>query len=178
VDARVAQAPLEQGLHPGGDAEGTQRCELGRAGLPPHQLPLAERAHEHDTEAQLVGQRQDRALDLALEGVVGHLHGVDAAGGHQLGELGKGPRGVVGGADLADQPLVPGLLEHRQVRLPRHEVVDLHQFDAAPVPVHRAGELCHALLRRRRPDLVGKDDLVAPAVEGVGEQALGGAVHR
>ena len=32
VHPRVAQAPLDRGLAPGGDAEGTQRCELGRAG--------------------------------------------------------------------------------------------------------------------------------------------------
>ena len=29
MDARVAQTPLDQGLSPGGDAEGTQRRELG-----------------------------------------------------------------------------------------------------------------------------------------------------
>jgi hypothetical protein len=63
VHARVAQAPLDQGLAPGGDAEGTQRRELVRAGRPTHQLPLAERAHEQHAETELAGERQDRALD-------------------------------------------------------------------------------------------------------------------
>src|SRR6185312_8926570 len=54
VDSRVAQATLEQGLGPGGDAKGTQRCELGRAGRPARELPLAERAHQQDAEAEVV----------------------------------------------------------------------------------------------------------------------------
>ena len=178
MDARVAQAPLDQGLSPGGDAEGTQRRELGPAGLPSHELSLAERAHEQDAEAEFGGERQDRALDLALGRVVGHLDGVDTAGGHELGEFAEGSRGVVGGSDQADQPLVPGGLEHRQVRGPGHQVVDLHDVDPAAVPFHRTGELCPALLRGRVQNLVGDEDLVALAVQRVGEQALGSAVHR
>ena len=49
-------------------------------------------------------------------------------------------------SDQADQPPVPGGLEHRQVRGPGHQVVDLHEVDVASVPVHRAGQLRHALL--------------------------------
>ena len=71
VHAGVAQAPLDQGLRPGGDTEGTQRRELGRAGLSAHELPLAERAHEQDAQAKVGGQRQDRALGLALAGLQG-----------------------------------------------------------------------------------------------------------
>ena len=178
VHARVAQAPLDQGLPPGSDTERTQRLQLGQAGRPAHQLPLAQRAHEQDAEAELVGQRQDRALHLALHRVVGHLDGVDAAGGHQLGQLPEGRRRVVGGSDQANQPAVPGGLEHRQMRRPGHQVVDLHEVDPAAVPVHRAGQLRRALLFGRGPDLVGDDDLVAPAVQRAGEQPLGVAVHR
>ena len=63
---------------------GASRSGAGRAA---HELPLAERAHEQDAEAEFVGQRQDGALGLALGRVVGHLDGVDAAGGHELGEF-------------------------------------------------------------------------------------------
>ena len=138
---------------------GSSSC---RAGRPARQLPLAERAHQQDAQAEVVGQRQDGALDLAVGRVVGHLHGVDAAGAHELGELAEGRRGVVGGADQADLPAVPGGLEHGQVRGPGHQVVDLHQVDPAAVPVHRAGQLRRAFLRGRGPDLVGDEDLVAP----------------
>ena len=67
----------------------------------------------------------------------------------------------MGGADQADLPAVPGSLEHRQMRRPGHEVVDLHEVDPAAVPGHRAGQLRRAFLRGRGPDLVGDDDLVA-----------------
>jgi hypothetical protein len=69
VYARVAQAPLDQGLCLGGDAEGTQRRELVRAGRAAHELPLAERAHQQHSQAEFVSKRQDGALDLALGGL-------------------------------------------------------------------------------------------------------------
>lgn len=47
------------GPGPGGDAEGTQRCELGRAGRPARELALAEGAHEQDAEAE-VEERKGR----------------------------------------------------------------------------------------------------------------------
>ena len=50
VHPRVAQAPFDQGLRPGGDAERAQRLQFGRAGRPTHQLPLAQRAHQQDAQ--------------------------------------------------------------------------------------------------------------------------------
>jgi hypothetical protein len=84
VHVRVAQAPLDQGLRPGGDTEGTQRRELGRPDCT--RVPLAEPAHKQDAQAKFLGQRQGRALGFALSWVVGHLDGVHAAGGHELCE--------------------------------------------------------------------------------------------
>ena len=66
VQPQVAEAPFDQGLDPSADAEGTQRCQLGRAGRPAHELALAERAHQQDAEAEFVGQQQDGALDLPV----------------------------------------------------------------------------------------------------------------
>ena len=109
--------------------------------------------------------------------IVGDLDGVDAAGAHDLSEIAEGSRRVVGGSDQADQSLVPGGFEHRQVRGPGHQVVDLHDVDPAAVPLDRAGELGPAFFRGRGPDLVGDDDLVALAVQRVGEQPLGRTVH-
>jgi hypothetical protein len=63
---RSLRPPFDQGLGPSGDAEGTQRCQLGRAGRPAHELALAERAHQQDAEAEFVGQRQDGPLDLPV----------------------------------------------------------------------------------------------------------------
>jgi hypothetical protein len=62
-----------------------ERRELGRVRLAPHQLALAQRAHEQHAETEVGGQRQDRALHLAVGRVVGHLDDLDAAGGHDLG---------------------------------------------------------------------------------------------
>jgi len=145
-----------------------QRGKLGRAGRPAYQRSLAERAHKQDAEAEVVGQRQDRALDLALGRVVRHLDGVDSPGGHELGQFAEGGRGVVSGSEQADQPPVPRGFQHRQVLGPGHQVVDLHEVDAAAVPVHRAGELRRALFRGGSPDLVGDDDLIPLAAESAG----------
>lgn len=72
------------------DAEGTQRWELGRAGRPTRELPVAEGTHEQDVQTEFRQQRQNGALNPALGRVVGHLAGVDAAGGHEPGELAEG----------------------------------------------------------------------------------------
>jgi hypothetical protein len=150
----------------------------GRAGRPTRQLPLAERAHQQDAQAEFVGQRQDGPLGLALGWVVRHLHGAGPPGPHELGELAEGRRGVVGGADQAGQAPVPGRLEHRQVRGPGEEVADLHEAGPAAVPGHRAVQLGRALLSGRGPDLAGDEHLAALAVQRSGEQPPGVAVHR
>jgi hypothetical protein len=178
VDARVAQPPLDEGLTPSRDTERPQRCEFGRLRLSAYEPALPERAHEQDADAELVSQRQDRLLHVALQRVVRHLDGVDTAGGHEFGQFGERTGGVVGGTDQADQPSLPGVFEHRQMRAPGHQVVDLHHVDATAVPIDRAGQLGHPLVRRRSPHLVGDHHLLAFAVERVGEQALGRAVHR
>jgi hypothetical protein len=114
VYARVAQAPLDEGLPPGGDPEGTQRPQLGRAGRPAHQLPVAERAHEQDAEAELAGQRQDRPLGLALGRVAGHLDSVDAAGGHELGEVAEGDATQIRNDSARLAPAMPRWLVARR----------------------------------------------------------------
>ena len=133
-------------------------------GYQAHSLSLAEGAHQQDPDTELVSQRQNGALYLAVGGVVGHLNRIDAAGAHEIGEVGEGRRRVVGGADQADQPPVPHGFQHRQVSAPGDQVVDLHQVDPAAIPVHRAVQLGHALVWRWGPDLVSDDNLVTPAL--------------
>ena len=68
-DPRVRQDPLQQRL---GQVSTRARAARGRGGSAGRAAP-AERAHHDDAEAQLLGQRQDLALDLALARVVGDL---------------------------------------------------------------------------------------------------------
>jgi hypothetical protein len=56
--------------------------------------------------------------------------------------------------------------------------MDLHQVDPAAVPVHRAGQLRRAHVRRPGSRFVGDDHLVVPANQGADEQPPGVAVHQ
>ena len=64
----------------------------------------AEGAHQHDAEAEILGQGENGLLDVAFEGVVGDLHEADAAGAHDSHQLVEGGRVVVGGAENVDRP--------------------------------------------------------------------------
>ena len=161
---RVAQARLIRACGQVVTPNGRSGSRSAGSGWVTHQLAFAERAHQQDSDTELVGQRQDRGLDLAVGGVVGHLDAVDAAAAHEVGELPEGRRRVVGSADQADQSPVPGGLEHRQLVGPGDQGMDLRKVDPATVPVHRAVQLGRAVLRRTRSGLVGDDNPVAPAL--------------
>jgi hypothetical protein len=110
------RAPLDQGLRPGGDPERTQRLQLGRARRPAHQAPFAERARQQDTEAEVAGQRKIVCSASRWAGLQGTCTAAIRPALMRPRSSPKARRGVMGGADQADQPPVPGRLEHRQVR--------------------------------------------------------------
>ena len=107
-DPRVREDVLQERLRPGLDPE---RCEVLGARRASDERAVAERAHHDDAEAELLGERQDRALDLALARVVRDLDRRDPAAAHDLLELAEGRRAVVRGADRADLALVAQALE-------------------------------------------------------------------
>ena len=113
------------------DAERFRPSRL--AGLRDDGAGAAERPHRDDAEPELLGERQDLALDLPLARVVRHLDRLDPAGPHDARELVEGRRLVVGRADEADVPGVALALEPRQALLPGDEIVDLLELDVAAV---------------------------------------------
>src|SRR4051812_31868275 len=178
VAAGVAQHPLEQRLRPGLDAERAQRLEVAVARRARDEAaPAAERAHDDDAEPELVGERQDLALDLALVRVVGDLDRRYPPAAHDARKLAERRRAVVRRTDRDDGAAVAGVLEQRQALLPVNEVVDLVQVDATAVPAERALHLALGLGVVGRPDLRRDDRLGAPLAQPLAEHALGLAVH-
>src|SRR3954451_13943413 len=176
--ARVAPRPLEESLAPRLDAVLAQRLELGGLRCPSDQGPAAERSHHEHADTELLGERQDLALDLALLRVVGHLDRLDAAGPHDLRELAERARAVVRRAGEPDDARVTQLLDVRELAVPRGQVVDLQEVDASAEEAQRAIGLVAALDRRLAPELRRHEGLVATALERRAEHLLGSAVHR
>ena len=145
----------------------TPSASSSRASAARTQRALAERPHHDDAEAELLGQRQDLALDLALARVVGDLDGVDAAAAHHALELVEGRRAVVRRADRADLALVAQALEQVEPLAPADEVVDLVEVDAPAVPVRaRARPGAAPRASSGVHSLVGDEGLVAAARRG------------
>jgi hypothetical protein len=98
----------------------------------------SQRPHRDHGDSELLGERQDARLALALGGVVRHLDGREAAGAKRRLKLGEGAAVVVRDADPAHLAAFAGLLEPGKVLPPGDEVVDLLDLDVA-VPLELAG---------------------------------------
>src|SRR5205823_13883459 len=95
----------------------------------------------------------------------------------RAGELAERRRGIVRDAEPVDLAGLPRLLEQRQLLLPRDEIVDLLELDAAE-PAELRVELLLPLGGRTSPDLLGDDRSFAALAQRVRERLLCGAVHR
>ena len=138
----------------------------------------AERAHDDHAEAELLGERQQLALGLALARVERNLDRVDPPGAHDARELVEGAGRVVRRAEEADAAGVPLPLEPVEVLAPGDEVVHLLEVDPAREEAELVVQLGAALLDRAGPDLRRDERLVSPPGERAAEHALGAAVHR
>ena len=171
----IREDVLEQGLSPGVDAE---RGQIGRARRAAQQGALAERAHDDDAEPELLGERQDAALDLALARVVRDLDRGDAAAAHHVLELVERRRAVVRRADLADLALVAQQLEQVEPLVRRERGCGPGRGRRAAVELDRALGLAARLGVVGRPQLGGHERLVAARAEALRQRSLGLAVHR
>jgi len=135
-----------------------------------------ERAHHEDADAEVVGQRQQLALGVAAQGVVGDLHHVQAAAPHQARQVREGRLLVMGGAHRPH--LARGLETLQEAQLGGHvdQVVDLVDVDG-PVQPQRVLGLGPARLWIGGPDLGGHQHPVADAGQGLPQGLLGAAVH-
>ena len=145
----VAEPVLEQRLRPRRDAELGQRRQIGGARRPTDQPAGGERSHQDHAEPELLGEREDAPLDLALVRVVRNLDGADPPGAHHRLQLVEGIGPPVRRSDDVDDALVTPSLELLQATAPRDEVVDLEDLDA-PAEVARARRRSVARPRRRR----------------------------
>ena len=178
VTRRVREAPLQDRLRPGADAEPMQRLERLRRRRAREQRSLAERLHDDHAEAQLRCERQDLALRLAVARVVRHLHGSDPPTAHDPGELREGGWGVVRRTDRGDPPVDAQRLELVETPLPPDEVVDLVEVDPPSEGIEGERDLALRLVVVCRPDLRRNDCGVSASGECRAENALGLAVHR
>src|SRR5204863_5633593 len=109
--ALIAQDPLEERLAPGLDAVLAERLELAGRWRTAYERAAAERSHDEDADAELLGEREDLALDLSLVRVVRDLDRLDAPGPHDCRELAEGGRAVVRRARQADDTRLAELLD-------------------------------------------------------------------
>jgi len=95
VDARIGETPLEQRLRPGLDTEGPKRLERPHRRLAPQQRRSgpSERSHHDHGDTELLGERQDPRLTIALERIERDLHGVEPPGAQRVLELAE-PSGI------------------------------------------------------------------------------------
>src|SRR5829696_9859093 len=171
---QVGEDPLQERGGPGGDADALEALRA-RAG---EKAALRERPHDDHAQAELLSERKDRPLDVALQGVVGHLDRVDPPTSHHSFELLEGGALVVRRAEEAHAVLLLFVLEPREVLLPGDEVVHLLEVHTAPEVVELRLELEASLLLRGRPDLRRDEDVVPVAVDRLAEDLFGAAVHR
>ena len=139
----------------------------------------AERAHDDDAEPELLGERQDLPLDLALARVERDLDRVDPPGSHDARELVERRGRVVGRTEEADAAGVPLALEPVEVLAPGDEVVHLLEIDAAAVEAELSLELRAG---PRRPTASRSSWRRTPRSrrprERAAEHPLGASVHR
>ena len=115
-------------------------------------VAAAERPHDDHGDALLLGERQDPALDLALERVQRDLHRVEPAGAQRRLELPERARAPVRDADPVDHARVALLLDPVDVLAPGDEVVHLLDLDASEPATLRL-VLARPSSRVARPDL-------------------------
>ena len=97
---------------------------------PAQQRALTEWAHDHNSQSQISRQRQDDALDIAFQRIVGNLDRADAPCAHDGRQLVEGRRAVVRRPDDADLPGVAQPLQCCQMLTPGDEVVNLIEVNA------------------------------------------------
>jgi len=111
--------------------------------------------HDHRDPA-LLRQRQEPRLGLAVEYIVGQLHGIYRMLAHDpLQRVMAAPmRG--GDADMAKPPLVLHREKMLEMPFPCAQVVHLQEVELRHAPFLRApGDLFRSLTRRGCPDLLG-----------------------
>src|SRR6185369_18075090 len=104
-------------------------------------------------DAAVAREREDPFLGLAIDRVVGDLHEVERIASHQLLDFAMTPSFGRRDPDVSDLACRLQREEGRQVLLPVEQVMDLHEVEAADLPVlARLFDLL-APTRARRPDL-------------------------
>jgi curved DNA-binding protein len=125
--------------------------------------------------------RQQSCFGMAIGNGIVELHKIEALAPQHALELRMLAIGVVGDADIADAPFFLPPAERGQVRLPVHEVVDLHQVDHLSAhPCKGALHLLHAFAGSRDPQLRGIKEVVLffePARKAP-DRRFGQAIHR
>jgi len=90
--------------------KGRSGARSDRAGMPVHELSRAEGSMSRTPRPSSSASGKDGALDLGLDQVIGHLDGVDTAGGHEFSQVVRRQAASSGWLRSGDQPLVPGRL--------------------------------------------------------------------
>src|SRR5262249_8776672 len=125
------------------------------------ELAALERTIADDRDLSFPRERQDVALDLAVDGVVGDLDEVDRLRAHDL--LGPAMATALRGRD-SDEAELAGLLhaeERLEMLLPGFDVVDLEEIEARDAPqLLGLGDLRGTLRAGRRPDFVGGEEFL------------------
>jgi hypothetical protein len=142
------------------------------------QPAAAQRPHHHHPKAQLLGQGKDLLLHLPLEGVVGHLDGVDPPASHDLGKLSELRGQVVRGPKRPGPALGPQLLELGRALGPADQVVHLPQVYPAAEQAERALVLRAGLRGAGGPHLRRHESLVPAIAERWSQHPLRLPVHR
>src|SRR5947209_19043777 len=94
-----------------------------------HQLSLGEWTHDNDTQTKIGGQRQDLTLNLTLQRIIGNLDGGNATRQHDALQFSKEGTTIVRGTNCVHLSGIAQSLQHREMLLPEHQVVDLVKTD-------------------------------------------------
>ena len=151
---------LEQHLRPRGatDLGGPpgQRVARQRA----CEIALAEGTVHDDRDAAVAGEREQPCLGLTVQRVVAELHEVERMVAHDLFELAVPPSFRGRDPDVAQAAFGLHGKQHRQVLLPRQEVVYLQQVEARNAPaLPRCFDLLGTARARADPHLVGREQV-------------------
>src|SRR5947209_6330915 len=87
------------------------------------------RAGRVATRAKVHGYAKAAAIRSSVTPGIIELHEVEAFGTHDALKISKGARRVVRDAEIADAPRFLPLAQDRQMNLPIHQIVNLHQVD-------------------------------------------------
>jgi len=114
--------------------------------------------------AQPPRERQYLSLAVALVGVERHLHRVEPAGTQRSSELSERGGRIVRYAQPVDPPSLALLVEPAGMFLPRHEIVNLLDLDAAE-PFDLSPVLLTSFVHAGGPDLRRDQRSLAPSRE-------------